>query len=114
MVILPSDIRMSTLQLPPDSLIASRSHPRDICASMEQNKKHLPKELVDKILDIVIKKYDHDPAYQWSVLRHISSRHMHLIEQFSRISGFQSSPSLRTMDRGNRSTTIWSKYQTLR
>lgn len=41
----------------------------------------LPQELVDMVLENLIQSYDHDPAYQWTTMRHISGRQMRRIER---------------------------------
>ncbi|CAN9284319.1 unnamed protein product [Alternaria alternata] len=41
----------------------------------------LPRELIDHIISSLIALYDHDPAYQWTYLRHITRHHKAHLEQ---------------------------------
>ncbi|KAI1806842.1 hypothetical protein F4811DRAFT_105191 [Daldinia bambusicola] len=41
----------------------------------------LPLELIERILDLLVDDYDHDPAYQWTTLRHMARRQMRRIER---------------------------------
>lgn len=49
---------------------------------MEDPGVQLPLEIIDHIISQVVISIDHDPAYQWSTLRHISARYMYMIEQY--------------------------------
>ncbi|OTB07043.1 hypothetical protein M426DRAFT_93206 [Hypoxylon sp. CI-4A] len=41
----------------------------------------LPLELVERILDLLVDDHHHDPAYQWTTLRHTARRQMRRIER---------------------------------
>ncbi|KAF1839044.1 hypothetical protein BDW02DRAFT_274263 [Decorospora gaudefroyi] len=47
---------------------------------------HLPRELIDTIISSFISLHDHDPAYQWTQLQHITHHHRSQIEQHFRAS----------------------------